>query len=272
MHKSEWLADAQRLQVGESKRIYHGAEHRPNLVIRNEPDRWSAYCFHCKESASVPKHRIETVQYVEQDKVSLADALSTRLPLSVLQRDVQTDILKFLISKGMWLALVKPYFLGVMQKEQRLLFQVGTSVLARDYTGTRQPKWLTFKEGLAYLKGTDLLFLTEDVLSAIKVHHCTGVSALALQGTVLKTKHLASIVQHKHIALAFDNDDAGLTCTKRAVKRLKALGRTVYITQCAEDLKLYRDMINGLRVVDPNDREMELGVLLELCKSDAPCT
>lgn len=273
MHKDEWLADAQRLQVGESKRIYHGAESRPNLVIRNEPERWSAYCFHCKASASVLKHRVETVQFVKRDSINTyAAALAHRLPLSVLQRDVQLQIMKFLISKGMWLSLVEPYLKGVIQSENRLLFNVGTAWLGRDYTGVRQPKWLTYNEGEAYLKGSEILFLTEDILSAIKIHHLTGVSALALQGTVLKTKHLATAVQHKTVVLAFDSDTAGVTCTMAAKKRLQTLGRDVLVAHCDEDLKMYKEVYHGLHITGSNGPTMELGALLKLHQFDAVST
>lgn len=273
MHKDEWLADAQRLQVGESRRIYHGAESRPNLVIRNEPERWSAYCFHCKESASIPKHRIERVQVFKTDSVqTLRAALAHRLPLSVLQRDIQLQIMKFLISKGMWLSLVEPYLKGAIQSENRLLFNVGTAWLGRDYTGVRQPKWLTYSEGEAYLKGSEILFLTEDILSAIKIHHLTGVSALALQGTVLKMKYLATCVQHKTIVLAFDSDTAGVTCTMAAKKRLQTLGRDVLVAYCEEDLKMYKEVYHGLHVTRADGSTMELGALLKLHQFDAVST
>ena len=272
MHKDEWLSDAQRLQVGESKRIYHGAESRPNLVIRNEPERWSAYCFHCKASASVLKHRVETVQFQRDSINTYAAALAHRLPLSVLQRDVQLQIMKFLISKGMWSSLVEPYLKGVIQSENRLLFNVGTAWLGRDYTGVRQPKWLTYNEGEAYLKGSEILFLTEDILSAIKIHHLTGVSALALQGTVLKTKHLATAVQHKTVVLAFDSDTAGVTCTMAAKKRLQTLGRDVLVAHCDEDLKMYKEVYHGLHVTGSNGSTMELGALLELRQCNAVST
>lgn len=272
MHKDEWLADAQRLQVGESKRIYHGAESRPNLVIRNEPERWSAYCFHCKSSASVPKHRVETVQFQRDSINTYAAALAHRFPLQALQRDVQLQVMQFLISKGMWLSLVEPYLKGVIPSEHRLLFNVGTSWLGRDYTGKRQPKWITYTEGEAYLKGSDILFLTEDVLSAIKIHHLAGVSALALQGTVLKMKHLATCVQHEVIVLAFDSDTAGVTCTMAAKKRLQTLGRDVLVAHCDEDLKMYKEVNHGLYVTGSNGSTMELGALLQLHQHDATST
>ena len=55
LHKEEWLKDAQALPIGRCNRIYHGAEHRPNLVVWNLEDRWSAYCHACKEGAVVKK-------------------------------------------------------------------------------------------------------------------------------------------------------------------------------------------------------------------------
>ena len=34
----EWLQDAQALPVGRSERVYHGAEHRQNMLVKNKPE------------------------------------------------------------------------------------------------------------------------------------------------------------------------------------------------------------------------------------------
>ena len=34
----EWLPDAQALPVGRSERVYHGAEHRQNMLVKNKPE------------------------------------------------------------------------------------------------------------------------------------------------------------------------------------------------------------------------------------------
>ncbi len=44
MHRSEWLDQCKRVPVGQTRRVVHGAEGRPNLVLYNNPDSWSAYC------------------------------------------------------------------------------------------------------------------------------------------------------------------------------------------------------------------------------------
>ena len=33
----EWLHDAQALTVGRLERVYHGAEHRQNMLVKNNP-------------------------------------------------------------------------------------------------------------------------------------------------------------------------------------------------------------------------------------------
>ena len=33
--REEWLQDAQALPVGRSERVYHGAEHRQNMLVTN---------------------------------------------------------------------------------------------------------------------------------------------------------------------------------------------------------------------------------------------
>lgn len=263
LDRSEWLADAKRLMVGQSKRIYHGAETRPNLVIRNELDGWSAYCFHCKQHNFVPKGYTETVQYKPDLITKLKVAQDTAVPLRQLPEDLQIKILRFLIKKGLWAALASPYIAGVVPKEQRILFNVGTAWLGRDYTETREPKWMTYQEGLAYLKGNPVLFLTEDVLSALKVHALTGCSALALQGTKLKQQHILCCLQAKAIILAFDADAAGKECTISTKQRLQNLGCTMYTANLEQDLKLYRDFY-GLHIIDTSHATLGLGQIQQL--------
>ena len=260
---SDWLADAKRLMVGQSKRIYHGAETRPNLVIRNEPEGWSAYCFHCKQHNFVPKGYIEAVQYKQDLITKLKTVQDTTVPLEQLPEYLQTKILRFLIKKGLWAALASPYLVGVVLEEQRLLFNVGTAWLGRDYTEMREPKWMTYQEGLAYLKGSPVLFLTEDVLSALKVHALTGCSALALQGTQLKQQHILCCLQANAVILAFDADAAGNECTVKTRQRLLNLGCRIYKAELKQDLKLYRDF-HGLHIIDSSHAAMGLGQIQQL--------
>lgn len=263
LDRSEWLLDAKRLMVGQSKRIYHGAETRPNLVIRNEPEGWSAYCFHCKQHNFVPKGYKEAVQYKQDLITRLNRAQDIAVPLEQLSEDLQTKVLRFLIKKGLWVALASPYLAGVVLKEQRLLFNVGTAWLGRDYTEIREPKWMTYQEGLAYLKGSPVLFLTEDILSALKVHVLTGCSALALQGTKIKQQHVLCCLQAKAIVLAFDADTAGQECTIKTRQILRNLGCSVYEAQLKQDLKLYRDFY-GLHITDSSHATVGLGQIQQL--------
>ena len=97
METEEWLQEAQRLPVGSSKRIYHGAERRPNLVVRNLPDKWTAYCFACKEYA-------EEQSIINQDQVNMTGLYSLTDPRVPLRR-----IVYFLHTKHMSLSLIQPY-------------------------------------------------------------------------------------------------------------------------------------------------------------------
>ena len=260
---AEWLKDAQALMIGQHKRIYHGAETRPNLVIRNESDCWSAYCFACKKHGFVPKGRREAVQYRVDKVAKLPEALANLIPLSAFPPEQQEDIARFIIKKGMWLRILEPYLRGIVAKEQRLLFNVGSAWLGRDYTGLREPKWMTYQEGLAYIKGDDVLVLTEDVLSAIKVHAVLGCSALAIQGTVLKQHQIPVCLQAKAIVLAFDPDQAGQDCARLTAKRLRNLGCCVYTLKTQQDLKLERDLY-GLCATDSGHVPLGLGQILQL--------
>ena len=58
----EWLQDAQALPVGRSERVYHGAEHRRNMLIKNKPAGWSCWCFSCQDGGFVPKEQVELLR------------------------------------------------------------------------------------------------------------------------------------------------------------------------------------------------------------------
>ena len=74
--REEWLQDAQALPVGRSERVYHGAEHRRNMLIKNKPDGWSCWCFSCQDGGFVPK---EHVRLQEPDEPDVPTEVRTEL-------------------------------------------------------------------------------------------------------------------------------------------------------------------------------------------------
>lgn len=73
--REEWLQDAQALPVGRSERVYHGAERRQNMLVKNKPDGWACWCFSCQDGGFVPKEHVRLQEPDEPDVPEIATAL-----------------------------------------------------------------------------------------------------------------------------------------------------------------------------------------------------
>ena len=92
MHEEEWLDQAKRCPLGQARRVYHGAETTPALVVFNKQDAWSAYCHRCHSTGFKAKELVRIVQpqSTKQQKLSsnpgrllsLGAVLSGQLPLA----------------------------------------------------------------------------------------------------------------------------------------------------------------------------------------------
>ena len=79
LHPDEWLREAKRLPIGRAARVYHGAEHRPNLVVKNLPDRYTCYCHRCHEGGVVLKEFVKVEQPTVKASESTVTVLSAAL-------------------------------------------------------------------------------------------------------------------------------------------------------------------------------------------------
>ena len=232
METEEWLQEAQRLPVGSSKRIYHGAERRPNLVVRNLPDKWTAYCFACKEYAEVRKSyvRIEEEQsIINQDQVNTSGLYNLTDPRVPLRR-----IVYFLHTKHMSLSLIQPYNPRWDARRKRLTIDLPDGRLGRDIYGTNPAKWYVYWNSVQYGSafGTNELtaqniILTEDMFSAIKAQRfLPDTQCIALLGTAL-TRGVEQALLHckpRMVHLMLDGDETGYKGSYNVLRRLKLLG------------------------------------------------
>lgn len=255
MHRSEWLDEAKRVPVGQSRRVQHGAEGRKNLVVFNNTDSWSAYCHSCKEGGKVLKEYLEPVDTTAPVYRKYLDTRSLVHP-SALDKAKITNLVLMLHEKRMSLAVLakhKPMYNTV---DDRLVFRFKGVDLGRDCTGRSNAKWLHYHRDdpseYVYLQGKVLkdyepVVLVEDLFSAIKVNHYTGWSTLCCLGTritdeIIRT--LSSLVRpidgsttgtervQRVAVAAFDGDSAGLAAERSLINRLGLRGlpfRTVRI-------------------------------------------
>ena len=197
LHRSEWLDDAKKVPVGQHRRVYHGAEPTPALVVWNNEDSWSCYCHRCHEGGKVYKQVLEKIDesvpmyrkyFNLKDTCSLSD-LASKHP------DKYKRMVLLLHEKGMSTALFKGYNVRYNLMDERLCFILDGITVGRDCRNTGYAKWLVYysenTSSHVYLQGRktgktcEPVIITEDLFSAIKVRHYTGFSTLWLQGTGL---------------------------------------------------------------------------------------
>lgn len=246
--KDEWLDAAKALHVGESKRIWHGAETRTNLLIRNTPEAWSAWCFHCNAGGYVRKHAVplQAAQAAQaaQAPVSTADSIEQGLHLQALSEcslQVQRDVTVFLQSKGCSAALLGEHLLGWDSARKRIVIAAEGCVLGRALYAS-SAKWFCYRRAQILLPdciGSNHVVVVEDLLSALKLHKVLGVAVLALAGTRMQAKDLL-VLQGKSAVLHLDADAAGVAGRLKIQRSLQLLQIPYKVLQTAVDPKELR--------------------------------
>ena len=239
MHTSEWLDLAQRVPVGQSRRHFHGAESRPNLVVYNNPTSYSAWCHSCHKSGYKPK---DVLQKVTETPVVLQKYLSSTdcctLPeLARLHPQRFKRLVVLLHKKCMSTAVIAPWKPVYNLTDDRLVFTFGGCSIGRDCTERSHAKWFHYYSqkpmDFLYLRGENThgtrepIVLTEDLFSAMKVQQYTGLSALCCFGTHVSDAIVGFLTypsSNYFPILAFDGDSAGWRATRVASKRLGIRG------------------------------------------------
>lgn len=251
LHRSEWLEDAKKVPVGQHRRVYHGAEPTPALVLWNNEDSWSCYCHRCHEGGKVYKQVLEKVDesvpvyrkyFNLKDTCSLSD-LASKHP------DKYKRMVLLLHDKGMSTALFKGYNVKYNLVDDRLCFIFNGVVIGRDCRNTGNAKWLMYhsdnQSSHVYLQGRktgktcEPVIFTEDLFSAIKVNHYTGFSTLWIQGTRLSDDIILRFIEpintmenlrdkssrlNPVAVLSLDSDSAGYSAVRSITNRFNLLG------------------------------------------------
>lgn len=256
MHRSEWLDQCKRVPVGQTRRVVHGAEGRPNLVLYNNPDSWSAYCHSCKTSGFVRKEYLEPVDTTAPVYKKYLDTRDLVSIQGMSDADFKRLVL-MLHDKRMSLPVMQKFNPLYNKGDERLVFRFDGVDIGRDCTGRSPAKWLKYhkepSKEFVYLQGRictgyEPVVLVEDLFSAIKVNHYTGWSALCCLGTRITDEIIRFVSSMAYtgtqqecvhnsatprIAIAaFDGDSAGRRAERDLVGRLGLRGvgyRTVRI-------------------------------------------
>ena len=236
IRSDEWLQDAKRLPVGHSARVYHGAERRPNMVVRNLIDRYVCWCHACNDGAVIKKEVVKLINEAPQPKDHKPKDPGSLLPLDTLILDKLQHVLGFLHSKDMHLELIKDMHPCVSLKDMRLVFTTPDQVVGRDLSGQSKAKWYTYTQVHSFNRAAFEVFkdktciVTEDYFSALKGQYYAklmqrqDILFVASMGTVLHPDLLLELAKAKQTVMMYDNDEAGVKGTNAALKTLGLLG------------------------------------------------
>jgi hypothetical protein len=231
LHHSEWLRKAERLAVNQTQRTYHKDENRPNLVVRNLPDRYTAYCHKCGEGA---------VHLKQHAQIGSAVGVQTRTmkwpsdacDLSMLPEYTAKTVYSFLLSKRLDVQVMAPDLpVKYSVKQARIILGCSMGWLGRAHVN-QQPKWCNYENDIEFavhLQDTEfkpVVVLVEDYVSALIVRWAMPeVTCVALLGTALRSNTLImQLTKAKQVLGFFDGDAAGRKGDALARVRLQGLG------------------------------------------------
>lgn len=236
----QWLDKAKRLPVGQSKRVYHAQESTPAMVVRNLPDRYTAYCHRCHDAAvHLKTHAVIT--NIEPQKKFMPwpqDACP------IEESPDKYSLWQFLISKGMD---YNYFFEGVpvlySAKQQRLLVGTAQGWLGRALKDGQLPKWCNYGQAATYGLAPgevigEQVILVEDFFSKLKIRWAMpGITSIALLGTHLADSLVQALIAAKPsgIGVLLDSDKAGRAGSQAVIKRLRGLGFYVFNLDLPDD-------------------------------------
>lgn len=231
LDKDQWLKDAKKIPIGSSRRIWHGAEKRPNLVIWNNEDSWSAYCHSCHDGGKVMKEYVKPVQKVIQHVGKDDPGKCYPLLEGFMSPDVPLkDIIGFVQSKGLHLQMLKDFNPRWSTNDLRIVVETAEGLIGRTMNPKVLQKWYSYKsEGGYFSASTDydapFVVLTEDFFSAAKAQWYAprNVQVIALLGTSLH-KALLTKLMNRSIIICTDNDTAGRDAAFKLKRRFDLLG------------------------------------------------
>lgn len=230
--------------MGEQTHINHvgctsGEDKKKRLYIKRTDKGIVAYCHHCNESgfAFDVDGRVGTWL---QDKKPV-DPRSTLIPvLSALSIEGRMWLAKYYCAPDI-------YFNGVRNESKKIALTLLSiegdtiGVQVRNLVSNAVPKYITSYcndkhkgEASWFYTNNKILVITEDYLSAYKIHQDAGVSSVALLRTSLSDTTLRQIyeLEFEHIIIWLDPDQAGIEGARKVEKKLDHYLPTTTLVSC----------------------------------------
>jgi hypothetical protein len=232
----EWLAEAQRLPVGQTKRVIHGAEGRANMVLRNEQGHWGAFCYECNRRGRKMKEHVRLVDTPVQGPAP-SSYPGDLVPID-RSGSRERDIIVHYQYKGVSAIILGSKNSFWSEKDRRIVFRTPDGMIGRALDPWVLNKWHTYSRA-SYIRARPVgiagryIILTEDYYSAMKLqHYLEGgfpeVLAVSCCGTRVSPSLLAQLADAAAVFTMFDGDFWGDKAADSAERSVSLMGTRCY--------------------------------------------
>ena len=263
--REEWLDQAKRLAVGTKARIRHRFESRDNLMIFNNADSWSCWCFACNDGGKVLKQHPALLPEATPDKGSCLPLPDDCRALQEVSEALQHRCYAYLLIRGIDPdRMLTGMDVLVSAKTQRLCLEQqdkaytgrgidGQKIKAMTYKNDgKPPVFAIHPQDSQDFSGKHVVLL-EDYLSTLKVRFAEPtVQAVSVQGSSISAVLVAKLLKAARVSIMLDGDPAGIKGSQKIFRSIKGLIRDVRIipTPTGKDPKnlnvqTIRSLLNG---------------------------
>lgn len=276
LEPSEFLAEAQALAVGEKRKVRHLCGDA-SLVVYNNVDSWTGWCWRCHARGWVPKPQPSMAERLQRQHQQ--EAIDNALRSDVqAPRPANHDFGSWPLAARLWLlkagltpALVNRLGAYYHAGSDRVVLPVcdaaGKTIFwqARNihYPTDGRPKYISQSSNRSGIHciypwqhqaradasddtqtatghGTKTIVLTEDILSAFKVGASGSAVGYAIMGTVL-APHTVDLLLRLALPVKtwFDPDAAGDDARRSVRSRLRYIGIECEHIRTTQDPKRY---------------------------------
>lgn len=262
MDPSEWLAEAQAITVGTKNKVQHLCGDA-SLVVYNNVDSWTAWCWRCHTRGWMPKAqpnmRERLARKEQQRKIDNELSYQVRPPFPA-SHDLTTwtpAARLWLYKAGLNAAAIKRLGAYYHEPTGRVVLPIYGDGAEREaiFWQARNPEYPK-AGGAKYIsasvprdrihvlyraaEGCNAVCLTEDILSAFKVGESGAADGYTPMGTVLSGHTIAFLLRaNAKVCIWFDPDMAGRTSAQHITKQLRLVGLEPVRIETEKDPKCY---------------------------------
>jgi hypothetical protein len=238
-----WVDQAKNLAYGSSRKILHCGS-SPAARINHSNIGVNLFCFRCGANEFIPhgpRSASEILAARQATERLIEDRDIPRRALPLYHPDCPTE------------ALLWPLVTGLSPEEASDTYGMRYDPITRRVCVPLAGGFIAravYKENPKYIRagaadvvvyelvvGTDLVVVTEDILSAIKIYRA-GYSVISILGTAVTPAAASRIGAYKNIVVWTDGDKAGDAAYSKLRKRLGLYDSTVSRVRTDQDPKL----------------------------------